>query len=213
MEARSLDPNEAHPTDPASRSRVDAPVGRRRVALIAFALIAGTIAVSDQLLKRWIVSPASGFTINTPSPVVGDWLRIDLIHNGGGLFGLFQGSAIVFAFVTVGVVAVLFALEVGSGWRSWLVTITLALLLGGAIGNFIDRLRLGYVVDFADIGIGTSRFYIFNIADSAVTVAMILMFVLWFVAPHLGVHMPAEKDDKSDQAAKDAGDAGNLRVG
>jgi lipoprotein signal peptidase len=97
------------------------------------------------------------------------------------------------------------ALEVRSGWRSWLLTLALALLLGGAIGNFVDRLRFGYVVDFADIGIGTWRFYIFNIADSAVTIAILLMFVLWFVAPHLGVHVPAEKDGSTGKKADDAG--------
>jgi hypothetical protein len=45
---------------------------------------------APQALDR---APSSGFTLNTPSPVIGDWFRIDLIHNGGGLFGLFQGSA------------------------------------------------------------------------------------------------------------------------
>jgi signal peptidase II len=176
--------------------------------LVAFGLIACTIGVADQLLKRWITSPGR-FEANTPSPVIGDWFRIDLIYNQGGLFGLFQGSAPLFAFVTIGVVAILVGLEIGSGWRSWLVTITLGLLLGGAIGNFIDRLRFGYVVDFADIGIGTWRFYIFNIADAAVTTAILLILVLWFVAPHLGVHMPAERDD---DGAKDADDAGRLKV-
>ena len=104
------------------------------------------------------------------------------------------------------------AIEVGSGWRSWLVTITLGLLLGGAVGNFVDRIRLGYVVDFADIGIGTIRFpYIFIVADAAVTVSILLVLVLWFVAPHLGVHMPAEKDgDGRDRAAADAG-SGKVR--
>lgn len=144
-------------------------------------------------------------------PVVGDWLRIHLIHNGGGLFGFFQGSAILFAVVTVAVVAILISLEVGSGWRSWFVTVTLGLLLGGAIGNFIDRLRYGYVIDFADIGIGTWRFpYIFNIADSAVTVSILLIFVLWFIAPHLGVHMPADTDGESERRADDAG---SIKVG
>ena len=209
MEARSLDPNEAHPTSPANRPATDAPAGRRRIALLVFALIAFTIAASDQLLKRWIVAHYT----EEPSPVIGDWFRIHFIHNGGGLFGLFQGSALIFALITIGVVAVLVSLEIGSGWRSWLVTLTLALLLGGALGNFIDRIRLGYVVDFADIGIGTSRFYIFNIADSAVTIAMILMFVLWFVAPHLGVHMPDDRDGDSGNNAKEADDAGSVRVG
>lgn len=180
------------------------------MALVAFALIAGTIGVSDQLLKSWITAP-SRFTPDVASPVIGDWLRIDLIHNGGGLFGILQGSAVVFALVTVAVVVILTALEVGSGWRSWLVTLTLGLLLGGAIGNFIDRLRYGYVIDFADIGIGTVRFpYIFNIADSAVTVAIVLVFVLWFIAPHLGVHMPADKDGESERRADDAG---SVKVG
>jgi signal peptidase II len=115
---------------------------------------------------------------------------------------LFQGQALVFAAVTLGVVAVLVAIEVGSGWKSWVVTLTLGLLLGGAVGNFIDRLRYGYVVDFADIGIGGQRFYIFNVADSAVTVAILLMLGLWFFAPHLGIQMPGENDPGTDDLSE-----------
>ena len=179
------------------------------MALFVFALIACTIGVSDQLLKGWVVA---NYAVDQPSPVVGDWFRIHFIHNAGGLFGLFQGSAPLFAAVTVGVVAVLVALEVGSGWRSWLATLILSLLLGGAIGNFIDRIRLGYVIDFADIGIGTWRFYIFNIADSAVTVAVLLMFALWFVAPHLGVHVSEETETVAAREARDAETAGSVKV-
>jgi signal peptidase II len=179
--------------------------GRRRAALIVFALIAGGISIGDQVLKAWVTDPANGFTTKTTSPVIADWVRIDLTHNPGGLFGLFQGSAPIFAVITIGVVAVLLGLEIGSGWRSWLVTVTLGLLLGGAVGNFIDRYRFGYVVDFVDIGIGSRRFYIFNLADSAVTVAILLMVVLWFVAPHLGVHMPAEPEGGTNTGNDDAG--------
>jgi signal peptidase II len=101
--------------------------------------------------------------------------------------------------VTVGVVAVLAAIEVGSGWKSWILTLTLGLLLGGAVGNFIDRLRYGYVVDFVDIGIGSRRFYYFNVADSAVTVAILLMLGLWFLAPYLGIQMPGDKDADAEE--------------
>ena len=207
MEARSLNPSETQPTDPSSHPhRTDSPQGRQREALVVFALLACTIAVSDQLLKRWVV--ASFAYPGAPSPVIGDWFRIDLIHNGGGLFGLFQGSAVVFALVTLAVVAVLVAIEVGSGWRSWLITITLGLLLGGAIGNFIDRIRFGYVIDFADIGIGSWRFpYIFNIADSAVTVSILLMLALWIVGPYFGAHIPVEGDD---QGPADRAEAGSV---
>jgi signal peptidase II len=103
--------------------------------------------------------------------------------------------------VTIVVVLILVALEIGSGWRSWLVTITLGLLLGGAIGNFVDRIQFGYVVDFADIGIGSWRFYIFNLADAAVTVSILLMILIWFLSPRLGVNVSAE--EKADDAAQD----------
>ena len=165
---------------------------------MVFLLLAFTVAVSDQLLKGWVVAK---YDLNTTVNVVGDWLRIDYIQNRGGLFGILQGSAEVFAVVTILVVLVLVALEIGSGWRSWLVTVTLGLLLGGAIGNFIDRIRLNYVVDFADIGIGTWRFYIFNIADAAVTCAILLMILIWFMSPRLGVNVSAE--EKADDAAQD----------
>lgn len=138
--------------------------------------------MSDQLLKQWIVA---NYEANKISPVLGDWLRIDLIHNAGGLFGFFQGSAPAFAVVTLAVVGLIALMEFRWGWQSWLTTLALGLLLGGAIGNLIDRIRLGYVVDFADIGIGTSRWYIFNIADMAVTCFFLLLIGIWIVAPML----------------------------
>jgi signal peptidase II len=153
--------------------------------------------LSDQLLKLWVVA---NYHLEEPSPIVGDWLRIDFIHNSGGLFGMLQGTGQLLALVTVAVAAVLVAMEIGSGWRSWLVTLALALLLGGAIGNFIDRIRLGYVVDFVDMGIGTFRFYIFNIADSAVTVAILIMLALGFAAPALGRRDGAEREGEGDRA-------------
>ena len=196
MGGQNLNPSTAHPAEPAASE--DDVNFRRRIALLAFLLIALAIAVSDQLMKQWVTA---NFTLDTPSPVIGDWFRIDYIHNRGGLFGLFQGSYLFFAVVTVIVAAVLTGLEFGSGWRSWLVTVTLGLLLGGAIGNFIDRISLGYVVDFADIGIGSWRFYIFNIADSAVTVAITLMLGIWIVGPFLGIHVDGLMSSKHDVEA------------
>lgn len=149
------------------------------------------------------------YNLDEKSPIVGDWLRVDFIHNAGGLFGMLQGLAPVLALVTVAIVAVLVALEVTSGWRSWLVTLTLALLLGGAIGNFIDRIRLGYVVDFVDIGIGSWRFYIFNIADSAVTISILLMLALWLVTPWLERRDGAEPKESESLDEVGGSGAGN----
>jgi signal peptidase II len=157
------------------------------------------------LLKQYVVGH---YNPETPSPIIGDWLRIDYIHNRGGLFGLFQGSAIIFAIVTVAVAGVLAGLEFTSGWRSWIVTVTLGLLLGGAIGNLVDRIVLGYVVDFADIGIGAWRFYIFNVADSAVSVAICIMLGIWILGPLIGLHLdPLLPAPAGEGEAGDSGDA------
>ena len=134
------------------------------------------------MLKQWIVANFDGYKIY---PVLGDWLRVDFTHNGGALFGLFQGTAPVFAVVTVFVMGFIALLEVRWGWHSWLLTLALGLLLGGAVGNLIDRIRLGYVVDFVDIGIGSWRFYIFNIADMAVSCFFLLLIAMWIFAPGL----------------------------
>lgn len=138
--------------------------------------------MSDQLVKQWIVATYNDGRIH---PILGDWLRIDLIHNAGGLFGFFQGTAIAFAVVTIAVIALIAWLQLQWGWRSWVITLAMGLLLGGAIGNFIDRIRFGYVVDFVDIGVGSWRFYTFNVADMAVTCFFLLLIGIWLLAPRL----------------------------
>jgi signal peptidase II len=61
-------------------------------------------------------------------------------------------------------------------------SVALGLLLGGALGNMADRFRIGYVVDFVDVGIGGLRFYTFNVADSAISLSILLLLVSAFVA-------------------------------
>jgi signal peptidase II len=149
---------------------------------VLFAALAVGVVVTDQLVKQWIVATYNDGRIHQ---ILGDWLSIDLIHNGGGLFGFFQGTAIAFAVVTIAVIGLIAWLQLQWGWRSWLITLALGLLLGGAIGNFIDRIRFGYVVDFVDIGVGSWRFYVFNVADMAVTCFFLLLIAIWLVAPRL----------------------------
>ena len=175
--------------------------GNRRLAAWAvFALVALAVVVSDQVIKAWIVG---NFEVDTPTPVIGDWLQIDFIHNAGGLFGIFQNSAGLFALVSLGVVAFIVGFEYRSGWTNWFMTLALALLLGGAIGNFVDRIRLGYVVDFADLGIGAWRWYIFNVADSAVTVSIGVLLLLSVFAPRALGSRPDQPGDTAsgDEAA------------
>ena len=86
-------------------------------------------------------------------------------------------SAPIFAVVSLGVTALIVVYHAKAG-RGIVTTIALGLLLGGAIGNLLDRLRYGYVVDFVDMGIGSWRFYTYNVADACITTAIILLIVM-----------------------------------
>ena len=133
--------------------------------------IAVVVVVLDQLTKAWLVANvAQGEVLR----VVGDAVRLVYQQNSGALFGLFRDQAILFGLISIGVIGLIVGYHARSG-RSLYLSVALGFLLGGAVGNLIDRLRLGYVVDFVDIGIGDLRFYTFNVADSSVSTAIVLL--------------------------------------
>lgn len=154
---------------PAPPAQIDAPSGQP--LWLAFIGLAASIVVVDQLTKAWLVSfLAPGQSVD----VLGDLVRLVHAQNNGGLFGLLAGQATAFALVSMVVVA-LIVLYHGRSGRSSYLSITLGLLLGGALGNLLDRLLRGYVVDFVDAGIGSLRWYTFNVADSAISFALLLL--------------------------------------
>lgn len=133
------------------------------------------VVVADQLVKQWVLA---SFAVNVPTPILGDYVRITLIHNSGGLFGLFQHQAVLFAAVSLVVMGLMVWYHGRAAAGNLLLTITLGLLLGGAVGNFLDRVRFGYVLDFVDAGLGAWRWYTFNVADSAISLAIVLLLLL-----------------------------------
>ena len=147
----------------------DVPASRPHWA--TFLGLAGLIVVLDQLTKAWLVSfLAPGQSV----AVVGDLVRLVHSQNDGGLFGLLRGQALPFGLISLVVVA-LIVLYHGRTGGSRYMSITLGLLLGGALGNLIDRLRLNHVVDFVDAGIGSLRWYTFNVADAGISFAVLLL--------------------------------------
>jgi signal peptidase II len=138
--------------------------------------LAATVIVADQITKAMIVSsipPGSSVS------VIGDYLRLVHSQNNGALFGLFRDSAVLFGLASTVVIGLIVGYHARSG-RSPYMSVALGLLLGGAIGNLIDRLRLGYVVDFVDAGIGGLRWYTFNVADAAISFAIIFLILAAF---------------------------------
>lgn len=142
---------------------------------VGFLLTALLIVVADQFSKVWIRSYPEEQLISEAG-----FFRIIHTHNTGAAFGLFQGHSFALTIVaSVGIaVILLYALFIYRRFpilENRLGRLALGLILGGAVGNLIDRLNLGYVTDFIDIGVWPT----FNIADSAVTVgAFILAYLL-----------------------------------
>ncbi len=145
-----------------------------RPAWFLFAGLAIFVFVADQLAKAWIVANiAPGQVVN----VAGDLVRFIFSRNNGALFGLFSSSALLFAIGSLGVLGLIVWYHARTP-RSLLLSIALGLLLGGALGNLIDRFRLGYVVDFVDLGLGTLRFFTFNVGDAAISTAILILLLL-----------------------------------
>jgi signal peptidase II len=179
-------------------------IGRARPHWILFFAIAAAVVILDQASKAWLtglLDPGERMSI------IGDWLRIVHGQNDGAIFGLFKDQALLFGLVSLGVVGLIIWYQATAG-RNLLTTVALGLLLGGAIGNMIDRFRLGYVVDWVDAGIGDWRFYTFNVADSAVSVAVLLLLLIAIVP---GVKsagdVPATAEDDASTPTGDDGTA------
>ncbi len=139
---------------------------------VVFFLTALLIVVADQLSKLWI---RNNLAVGQSLPE-GGFPRLTHITNTGAAFGLFQGQSLPLTIVALVGVAVLL-LYAFLIYRHFpfldnrLVWVSLGLVLGGTVGNLIDRLRLGYVTDFIDFGFWPA----FNIADSAVVVGVIIL--------------------------------------
>lgn len=167
----------------SSRS-VDGDGARSRWAV--FGVTAALVAISDQLSKAWVDAAFSLATTGSavsghasPTPVLGDLVRIAKSYNDGGIFGLLGDSAPILGLVSIAVVGFIIVFQARQGTQAGpLLSLTLGLLLGGAIGNMADRLRLGYVIDFVDTGIGGFRWYTFNVADAAISTAVVSLLAL-----------------------------------
>ena len=155
--------------------------------------LAAVVVVADQLSKAWIAATlAPGASMS----VVGDSLRLVNGQNNGALFGLFRDNAALFGIISIVVVGLIVAYHARAG-RSPYLSVALGLLLGGAIGNMTDRLRLGYVIDFVDAGVGSLRWYTFNVADAAISGAILMLIVL-AVRPSLGDPRPSGRGAVDD---------------
>ena len=149
--------------------------------------VAGLIVVADQLTKLVI---RREFELYDSTAIIPNLFSLTRIHNTGAAFGLLDSVDLPFktallAVVSVGALVglVMFAVSLPEIHR--LARVGVALVVGGAAGNLIDRVWLGYVVDFVDVYWRGWHFWAFNVADAAISIGAVLVFVdLLLIKPH-----------------------------
>jgi len=136
--------------------------------------LALVVVLFDQLTKHWI---SANFRYAEVQPVT-SFFNLVLTHNQGAAFsfladaaGWQRGFFVAIALIAIVVIVVLLARYAGEK----LFSLSLALILGGALGNVVDRIALGYVVDFLDFHLAGRHWPAFNVADSAISVGAVLM--------------------------------------
>ena len=144
-------------------------------------LTALALLIADQVTKALVVADlAVGQRVN----VIGDMVQIWHAQNRGAAFSLFQVGTLVFLVVSVLSIGLVVYFHRGLRDRSPWLHVVLGMVLGGTLGNFVDRLRQGYVTDWLSVGVGDTRWPTFNIADASVVVGIgILVLYLFLTNP------------------------------
>jgi len=152
---------------------------RERVSWAMALAVAAAVIALDQATKAWVLRFLPG---KPPFTVVPGFFDLTFSRNTGGVFGLLAGAPslgrrVFFVGATAVALGVILVLLLRWGRHSRWLTFALSLVAGGAVGNLIDRLRFGSVVDFIDWHWRTHHWYTFNVADSAITIGALLLFM------------------------------------
>lgn len=139
--------------------------------LISLVVITFLVTSIDQMWKYIMINVLIyGYSF----PVIKGFLSFTLVFNTGAAFGIFPDKQYLFLILPVVAIILILVLYIKSAKKEPLV-IPMALLLGGTVGNFIDRLRFGYVIDFFDFYWNTYHWPAFNFADTSICLGVVLL--------------------------------------
>jgi signal peptidase II len=139
------------------------------MVLGAVALVVVTV---DQLTKALVVA---SLPVGGRVEVLGDFVVLWHVQNTGAAFSLFEGMTLLFYAITALALVMIAYFHISFRERSLWLHALLGLVLGGSLGNLIDRVRLGAVTDFVSVGVGDLRWPTFNVADSSLVVGILLL--------------------------------------
>jgi len=136
------------------------------------------VFVLDQLTKYAVAMNLPLGRSWMPIEAIDVWLRVTHVQNSGAAFGMFREGGLLFLVVAIVVVLGILRYYVKNRHSTplWM-RICLGLMLGGALGNMLDRIRFGYVVDFIDFGYKANWFPVFNVADSSIVIGVTLLAI------------------------------------
>ena len=172
--------------------------------------VAGLVFALDQWTKRWATETLAD---RDPLPVLGDFVRLTYTRNSGVAFGLGAGTNFPFYLFSLLAAAAILMLFLRGRVQGRVRETALALIFGGALGNLVDRITTGLVVDFIEVGVRQWRFPVFNVADSAVTIGVALFALGWTRRPHEGALTEAAGSAADVKEAVDAGARGARAAG
>jgi signal peptidase II len=157
-------------------------MGKKGLIALAITVL---VVLLDQISKAWILA---GLRLHDGFPLIDGFVNIVHVRNPGAAFGFLAGAAPMFRhafFIAVPALAILLILNYlrKSRIEDPAQVSALALILAGAVGNLIDRIRFGEVVDFLDVYVGTYHWPAFNVADSAVTIGAAILIILLIRKP------------------------------
>jgi signal peptidase II len=139
-------------------------------------IVAGAVLILDQATKAWVLA---NLPLGGSIPVIPGFFDITHVHNPGGAFGFLAGMSaeirsLLFVAVSLLATGLIFYFYWQTPIRQRLLAVGISLLFGGAVGNLVDRMRFGIVVDFLDFYAGSLHWPAFNVADSAITIGVVI---------------------------------------
>ncbi len=170
------------------------------------AIPAAVVIVIDQISKFLIVKAANARLVGDFAKTSGQlWVKIihpflylTFAQNKAGMFSMNYGPQIIY--VILPIIAILFVAFLLLQKQKTSIIFLLGLIMGGGIGNLIDRIRLGYVVDWISVGLKHWRFATFNLADSAIVVSVILLLIYeFFFAKPADTELQKKAEDNSTE--------------
>jgi signal peptidase II len=142
-----------------------------------FWVLGGFLLSLDRWSKHLVLQH---FWLGQSREIVPGLLNFTYVRNDGMAFGLFQGRNFLLGTVVLGILAGMWWWSRKLNWNKREVNVVAAMVLSGAIGNLIDRVRFGYVVDFVDAYLGAYHWPVFNVADSCISLSMVwILFRMW----------------------------------